>query len=63
MTPISISVSDITYVDFRKKKILGESILPFDKVELLREGLICYSRLIRRGQVRLVNESDYDKTG
>jgi hypothetical protein len=32
-----ISVSDITYVDFRAKRVLANQVLPFEKMELVRE--------------------------
>jgi hypothetical protein len=54
-----VSVSDIIYVDFVQKKIICENILIFDKIELLREGLINHKRLLGHGVVKLV----YDKAG
>jgi hypothetical protein len=54
-----VAVSYIIYVDFRQKKVICENILTFDKTELLREGLINYSRLLGHGEVKLV----YDKAG
>jgi hypothetical protein len=54
-----VSVSDIIYVDFVKKQVVAEQVLSFDKLELVREGLINYHRLIGHGTVRLV----YDKAG
>lgn len=56
---LAVSISDITYVDFKKKEIVAKQILQFDKTELLREGLINFDRLVKRGQVSLV----YDKAG
>ena len=44
-----VSTSHIVYVDFQKKTIVDEQILFFDKMDLLREGLINYERLLRRG--------------
>lgn len=54
-----VSTSDVIYVDFGKKLVIAEQILSFDKLELVREGLINYHRLIGHGTVRLV----YDKAG
>lgn len=54
MPPVSISISDVIYVDFKSKQIVGRQVLSFDKVELLREGLIDFGRLIRRGEVHCV---------
>jgi hypothetical protein len=51
MPPVSISISDIIYVDFKSKQVVGRQVLQFDKTELLREGLIDFDRLIRRGKV------------
>jgi hypothetical protein len=59
MVSISISISDITYVDFKKKQILCKYVNSYDKTWLVREGLINYHRLIGHGTVRLV----YDKAG
>jgi len=51
MPPVSVSISDIIYVDFKSKQVVDRQVLPFDKTELLREGLINFDRLIRRGKV------------
>jgi hypothetical protein len=37
--------------------ILANQVLPFEKMELVREGLINYNRLVRRGQVTLASEN------
>jgi hypothetical protein len=52
--PVSISVSDVIYVDFKAKIVIVEQKLSFEKLDLVREGLINYKRLVRRGQVQLV---------
>jgi hypothetical protein len=52
-----ISTSDITFVDFRQKKVIAQQILKFEKTELLNEGLINYERLIKRGHMTLVSEN------
>ena len=57
MTPISIKISDVTYVDFKKKVIVDRIVLPFDKHELLLEGLIDFNRIIRRGYCVIVAEA------
>lgn len=54
MIPISIKASDITWVDFKNKKILDQKVFVFNKMELLCEGLIDFNRLVRRGKVELV---------
>jgi antitoxin component of RelBE/YafQ-DinJ toxin-antitoxin module len=59
ITPLNISISDVIYVDFPGKRVIDEQKLPFEKLELVREGLINYDRLFRRGDVRLV----YEKAG
>jgi hypothetical protein len=59
ITPVNISISDVVYVDFPGKRVIDEQKLPFEKLELVREGLINYDRLFRRGDVRLV----YEKAG
>jgi hypothetical protein len=55
MIPINISISDITFVDFKHKRVLENRVFVFEKLDLLREGLIDFQRLIRRGQVQLVS--------
>jgi hypothetical protein len=55
MIPINISISDIYYVDFKHKRVLENKVFVFEKLDLLREGLIDFQRLIRRGQVQLVS--------
>jgi hypothetical protein len=57
MTPLSVSVSDVIYVDFGKKEVIARQILQFDKIELLREGLIDYKRLVKRGHPVIVAEA------
>ena len=57
MTPVNISISDVIYVDFPTKTVLVEIKLPFEKLDLVREGLINYKRLIRRGQVQLISDN------
>jgi hypothetical protein len=54
----SLKISDITYVNFKEKKILANDIVPYNKQELFHEGLINYERLCGRGQVVLVVNSD-----
>jgi hypothetical protein len=58
MTPVSIKISDVTYVDFKKKQIIGKQILSFNKMELLHSGLIDFGRLIKHGKVELVSRND-----
>jgi hypothetical protein len=57
MTPVSIKISDIVYVDFKRKVIIDRQVLPFDKHELLMEGLIDFKRIVRRGRVFIVAEA------
>jgi hypothetical protein len=62
MTTPFVSISDIVYVDFRKKRVIYEQVLSFDKMVLLREGLsINYDRLIRRGKVSLAIDNERTK--
>jgi hypothetical protein len=56
MIPINISVSDITYVDFKHKRVLENRVFAFEKLDLLREGLIDFERLVRRGHPILVSD-------
>jgi hypothetical protein len=60
VTPISISISDVISVDFPGKRVIFEQKLPFEKLDLVREGLINYKRLVRRGEAKLICE-DYGK--
>jgi hypothetical protein len=62
MTPVNISISDITYVDFKAKKIVGRQVLPFEKIDLLREGLIDFHRIVKRGHVTLVTDNFGNRT-
>jgi hypothetical protein len=57
MIPISISVSDVTFVDFKNKKKIASQVLMFEKLELVREGLIDFNRLVGRGHPTLVSEN------
>jgi len=57
VVPVNIHMSDVVYVDFENKVVVFEQKLPFEKQELVREGLINYKRLVRRGQVELVSEN------
>jgi hypothetical protein len=57
MTPIAVSISDVIYVDFGKKEVIARQVLQFDKMELLREGLINLDRLVKRGHCVIVAEA------
>jgi hypothetical protein len=66
VTPVNIHLSDIVWVDFRNKRVVAEQKLPFEKMDLVREGLINYKRLCGRGEVKLVSENGntlYDMAG
>jgi hypothetical protein len=54
MIPINVSISDITYVDFKHKRVLENKVFLFEKMDLLRAGLIDFERLVRKGRPMLV---------
>jgi hypothetical protein len=56
MIPINISISDIYYVDFKHKRVLENKVFVFEKLDLLREGLIDFERLVRKGHPILVSD-------
>ena len=59
MRPLGVSISDVTYVDFQRKKMLYRHVTEHDQMNLLRAGLINYQRLMRRAWVELVTEEKY----
>ena len=51
---MSLAMSCVIHVNFKVKQVIREDVEIYDKMRLRREGLIDFERLMRKGEVHLV---------